>query len=44
MEPAGDAAPGADGTLVSVNIDATIVTAEKDQATPTWKKRSAFTR
>ena len=37
---AGDAAPGADGGLVTVDIDATIVTAcsEKEQAMPTWKK------
>ena len=39
-ELAGDAAPGADGGLVTVDIDATIVTAcsEKEQARPTWKK------
>jgi hypothetical protein len=39
-ELAGDAAPGADGDLVTVDIDATIVTAcsEKEQAMPTWKK------
>ncbi|MGH7745724.1 MAG: transposase [Candidatus Dormibacteria bacterium] len=39
-ELAGDAAPGADGGLITVDIDATIVTAcsEKDQAAPTWKK------
>ena len=43
-ELAGDAAPGADGTLIPVDIDATIVTAcsEKDQATPTWKKTFGF--
>ena len=37
---AGDAAPGADGGLVTVDIDATIVTScsEKEQAMPTWKK------
>ena len=37
---AGDAAPGADGGLVTVDIDATIVIAhsEKEQAAPTWKK------
>ena len=37
---AGGAAPGADGGLVTVDIDATIVTAcsEKEQAMPTWKK------
>jgi Transposase DDE domain group 1 len=35
---AGQGAPGADGGLVTVDIDATIVTAcpEKDQAMPTW--------
>jgi hypothetical protein len=39
-ELAGDAAPGAGGGLVTVDIDATIVTAcsEKEQAAPTWKK------
>ena len=39
-ELAGDAAPGAGGGLVTVNIDATIVTScsDKEQATPTWKK------
>ena len=39
-ELAGDAAPGAGGALVTVDIDATIVTAcsEKEQAMPTWKK------
>jgi hypothetical protein len=43
-ELAGDAAPGADGTLITVDIDATIVTAcsEKDQAAPTWKKTFGF--
>ena len=37
---AGDAAPGADGGLVTVDTGATIVTAcsEKEQAAPTWKK------
>jgi hypothetical protein len=37
---AGDAAPGADGNQVTVDIDATIVTScsEKEQAMPTWKK------
>jgi Transposase DDE domain group 1 len=37
---AGDAAPGADGGLVTVDLDATIVIAhsEKEQASPTWKK------
>jgi hypothetical protein len=41
---AGDAAPGADGTLLTVDIDATIVTAcsEKDQAAATWKKTWGF--
>jgi hypothetical protein len=39
-ELAGDAAPGAGGGLVTVDIDATIVTScsDKEQATPTWKK------
>jgi hypothetical protein len=37
---AGDAAPGADGGLVIIDIDATIVTAcsDKEQAAATWKK------
>jgi hypothetical protein len=37
---AGDAAPGADGDPVTIDIDATIVTScsEKEQAAPTWKK------
>ena len=37
---AGDASPGAGGKLVTVDIDATVVTAhsEKAQATSTWKK------
>src|SRR5258707_2106198 len=41
---AGDAAPGADGGPVTVDIDATIVTAcsEKEQAAPTWKKTFGF--
>ena len=41
---AGDAAPGADGALIPVDIDATIVTAcsEKEQAAPTWKKTFGF--
>ena len=41
---AGAAAPGADGDLVTVDIDATIVTAcsEKEQAKPTWKKTFGF--
>ncbi len=43
-ELAGDAAPGAGGGLITVDIDATIVTAcsEKDQAAPTWKKTFGF--
>jgi hypothetical protein len=41
---AGDSAPGAGGGLVTVDIDATIVTScsEKDQARPTWKKTCGF--
>jgi hypothetical protein len=41
---AGDAAPGAGGGLVTVDLDATIVIAhsEKEQATPTWKKTFGF--
>ena len=37
---AGDAAPGADGNLVTVDLDATIVIAhsEKQEAAPSWKK------
>ena len=37
---AGDAAPGADGGLVTIDLDATIVIAhsEKEQASPTWKR------
>jgi hypothetical protein len=37
---AGDAAPGADGALVTIDLDATIVIAysQKEQAAPTWKK------
>ena len=37
---AGDRAPGADGTLIPVDIDATIVIAhsDKEKAAPTWKK------
>jgi hypothetical protein len=36
---ARDAAPGADGGLVTVDLDATVVLAhsDKDQAAPTWK-------
>jgi hypothetical protein len=41
---AGDAAPGADGGLVTVDLDATVVIAhsDKDQAAPTWKKTFGF--
>ena len=41
---AGDNAPGADGGLVTVDLDATIVVAhsDKDQAAPTWKKTFGF--
>ena len=41
---AGTAAPGADGGLIPVDIDATIVTAhsDKQQAAPTWKKTFGF--
>jgi DDE family transposase len=41
---AGDAAPGADGGPVTVDLDATIVIAhsEKQQAAPTWKKTFGF--
>ena len=41
---AGQAAPGADGELITVDIDATIVIAhsEKEQAAPTWKKTFGF--
>ncbi|WP_141582353.1 IS1380 family transposase [Actinomadura sp. WMMA1423] len=37
---AGDRAPGADGDLIPVDLDATIVIAhsDKDQAAPTWKR------
>jgi hypothetical protein len=43
-QAAGDAAPGAGGGLVTVDIDATIVTScsEKEQAEPTWKKPHGF--
>ncbi len=36
----GEGAPGADGSLIVVDLDATIVTAhsEKEKAAPTWKK------
>jgi hypothetical protein len=41
---AGDAAPGQDGALIPVDLDATIVTAhsEKEKAAPTWKKTFGF--
>jgi hypothetical protein len=41
---AGDAAPGAGGGLVTVDLDATIVTAcsDKEQAAATWKKTWGF--
>jgi hypothetical protein len=41
---AGDRAPGADGCLVPVDLDATIVLAhsEKEQAAATWKKTFGF--
>jgi hypothetical protein len=41
---AGTAAPGADGGLIPVDIDATIVTSQSDkqQAAPTWKKTYGF--
>jgi len=41
---AGDRAPGADGSLIPVDIDATIVIAhsEKEQAAATWKKTFGF--
>jgi Transposase DDE domain group 1 len=43
-ELAGHVAPGADGGLVTVDIDATIVTScsEKEQAAATWKKTFGF--
>jgi hypothetical protein len=43
-ELAGDAAPGAGGGLVTVDLDATIVTAcsEKEQAAATWKQTFGF--
>jgi hypothetical protein len=42
---AGEHAPGADGSLIPVDIDATIVIAhsEKEKAAPTWKRRSGST-
>ncbi len=41
---AGQAAPGADGAVIPVDIDATIVTShtDKEQAAPTWKKTYGF--
>ena len=41
---AGDRAPGADGSLIPVDLDATIVLAhsEKENAAPTWKKTYGF--
>ena len=41
---AGERAPGADGSLIPVDIDATIVLAhsEKEKAAPTWKKTFGF--
>jgi Transposase DDE domain group 1 len=41
---AGERAPGADGSLIPVDIDATIVIAhsEKEKAAPTWKKSYGF--
>jgi hypothetical protein len=41
---AGQAAPGADGGQLPVDIDVTIVTAhsEKERAAPTWKKTYGF--
>jgi len=41
---AGQDAPGGDGGLVTVDLDATVVIAhpEKEQAAPTWKKTFGF--
>jgi hypothetical protein len=41
---AGEDAPGGDGGLVTIDLDATIVPAhsEKEQAAPTWKKTYGF--
>ena len=41
---AGDRAPGSDGSPVTVDLDATVVTAcsEKENAAPTWKKTFGF--
>jgi Transposase DDE domain group 1 len=43
-ELAGERAPGADGGLIPVDLDATIVIAhsEKEQAAPTWKHTYGF--
>ena len=43
-ELAGQDAPGADGGMVTVDLDATIVISHsgKDQAAPTWKKTFGF--
>ncbi|WP_329427030.1 IS1380 family transposase [Streptosporangium sp. NBC_01495] len=40
----GPAAPGADGHLIPIDLDATIVIAhsDKENATPTWKKTFGF--
>ncbi|WP_055478291.1 IS1380 family transposase [Sphaerimonospora mesophila] len=42
--PAGNHAPGSDGELIPLDIDATIVIAhaDKQQAAPTWKKTFGF--
>lgn len=41
---AGERAPGADGSLIPVDLDATIVIAhsEKQAAAPTWKRTFGF--
>jgi hypothetical protein len=41
---AGEQAPGADGSLIPVDIDATVVLAhsDKERAAPTWKKTFGF--
>jgi hypothetical protein len=41
---AGSAAPGADGRLIPIDLDATIVIShsDKENATPTWKKTFGF--
>ena len=41
---AGDRAPGGDGSLIPVDIDATIVIAhsDKEKAAPTWKRTFGF--